>query len=185
MARRTIVFTDRRDYDTRYAAAVKGGCRINFCELQPAEAAAHAVVEEKQETVFANTLRGFDSGAWSRLISLLAEHRFRTSSSHVAELAGRRLKTNAVEPEDAGIGAIINNLVPPILRLHDPNSQLLNRTLDHLRRDGFVILDLSMLSSADAGRIAAWVLNRNSPITSVISPHPMSMPTGYRPDTTA
>ncbi|MBX7244645.1 MAG: ATP-binding protein [Candidatus Sumerlaeaceae bacterium] len=156
---RIALFTDRVDIDSRYQENVAGPCRVDFEQLSPRDVVANAVPAEKQETVFANTLRGLDRGAWSRLVKLLERDKYRSSPADVANIIGRRIQKSDKDVEDVICGAIVNNLVPPILRLHKSGSQMVPEIFRRLGAGGIVILDVSMLSSADAQVLSAWILN--------------------------
>lgn len=157
---RVVLFTDRSDYDSRYAPFITGGCRVNFSDLSPFDVVANAIPVEKQESVFANLIRGLDKGAWIRLIELLAQKRYKANPLDVGTIVGRAAKRPANPTgEDVSVSAIINNLVPPIQRLHDPKSVLLRETLQALRDGRIVILDISLLGSMDARTLVAWVMN--------------------------
>jgi hypothetical protein len=157
LAGRVLLFTDRTEVDPRYRENIGGPCRLDFAELSARDVVASAVVSEKQETVFANSLRGLDRGEWSRLLELLVRNKYRTNPADVANIIGRR--TRGSESEDVICAAVINNLVPVVQRLHASGSCLRRRTFEHLRQGGVVILDVSMLSGSDAQRLAAWILN--------------------------
>jgi len=158
LAGRVLLFTDRKDIAPEYRESIGGRCRINFKDLSPQEVVANAIPEEKQDAVFANTLRGLDRSAWTCLVDLLAKDRFRTNPNDVASIIQRRIK--GADGEDVICGAIINNVVPVLQRLHDSESTLFEHTFEHLRRGGIVILDVSMLSSTDAQRLSGWLLHK-------------------------
>ncbi|MCX7608290.1 MAG: DUF87 domain-containing protein [Anaerolineales bacterium] len=157
LAGRVILFTDRTEVDPRYREDIAGPCRLDFAELAARDIVASAVAIEKQETVFANSLRGLDRGEWSRLLELLVKNKYRTNPLDVANIIGRRSRGS--DSEDVICAAIINNLVPVVQRLHASGSCLRRRTFEHLRQGGIVILDVSMLSGTDAQRLSAWILN--------------------------
>lgn len=158
LAGRVMLFTDRAEVDPRYRDDIAGPCRVDFNELTPRDVVANAIPAEKQETVFANTLRGLDRGPWSRLLALLERDKYRTNPVDVANVIGRRTRGGA-ENEDVICAAIVNNLVPVIQRLHATGSPLLRSAFDQLRGGGIVVLDVSMLSGGDAERLASWMLN--------------------------
>ncbi len=158
LAGRVMLFTDRSEVDPRYREDIAGPCRVDFNELSPRDVVANAIPPDKQELVFANTLRGLDRGSWSRLLDLLVKQRYRANPVEVANIIGRRTRGGA-ENEDVICAAIVNNLVPVIQRLHAAGSPLRRRAFEHLRQGGIVILDVSMLSGTDAERLSAWMLN--------------------------
>lgn len=167
---KVIVYTSRSDFDSRYQGAVRGSCLLNLGDLAPAETVRLILPDDKQDLVFANTLRSLHQDRWRRLIAYLAENRYQSSMRHVGELCGKR---NANE-YDVVSGAIVNNLVPVIERLHSSSSTLVTDIQEALRRGMIVIVDVSMLAASDDAKlIAAWVLraifaNNQSAYTSTI-----------------
>lgn len=150
---RVVVFTERDDYDPKYRSAVAGDCMVNFSDLDPAEAVNNLLPEEKQNLVFANLLRSLDPKRWEQLISALDFGRYGTKTAQVASALRMKFAEG-----DVVVGAIKNNLVPAIDRLHDKKSALLMQVQESLRAGKIVILDVSMLAAQDARLIAAWIL---------------------------
>lgn len=157
---RVAVFTDRQDMAPEYRKYIEGPCKVNFADIDPAEVVANAIPEEKQEMVFANVIRGVEKSAWPRLVTLLMEKKFRSPLSPLGMLVGREKKGSGGDNEDVILSAIVNNLVPPILRLHDETSSLIIRIPQLLAEKKIVILDVSMLSGNDAKVLTAWVLQK-------------------------
>ncbi|GEM_PF-1316723 len=158
---RIRVFTDRSDIDKRYRGSIAGECRINMGDIPSGDVVANAVAQEKQDMVFANVIRSIDRGAWPQVVELLASARYHADRKTLQTLIGRRRSISSkADGEDVVLEAIVNNLVPPIQRLHSSKSTLLNETFETLRKGGIVILDVSLLTSAEAKTLAGWVLGR-------------------------
>jgi hypothetical protein len=159
---RVVVFTDRQDIDGKYARCVAGNTRIDLSALRAEDAVANLLPPEKQETVFANTLRTLNDSQWKQIVTLLAKDGFRASQAELGKICARQMKyaesRQGGQSGDVVLAAIANNLVPPIQRLHSSSSNLIAKAIAELRAGKIVILDLSMLSGADSRTIAALLL---------------------------
>ena len=152
---RVVVYTDREDIDPRYAKSIAGGTRIDFAGLPPEDAVSNLLPEEKQGTVFASMLRSLKPDAWARLVAVLEKDGYRTNHAALGKIME---KAAAKDGYDVVLGAVVNNLVPAIKRLHSSKSTLLTRVKEALTAGKIVIVDVSMLSGTDARLTAAWLL---------------------------
>lgn len=151
---RVVVYTDRTEIDRKYTGNIAGGCMVNFADVDPVEVVAGILPEEKQDAVFANLLRSLSNrrDRWRKLIDCLHRDGYSAKPWDVAKITGTPPGREVV------INALINNLVPPLERLHSPDSKLIPAVGTALRKGRIVILDVSMLSSRDAKLIAGWLL---------------------------
>lgn len=149
---RVVVYTER-EFDDQYRHAVAGDCMVNFCDLDPIEAVNNLLPEEKQNLVFANHLRSLDQARWSDLIKSLEVGGYQTTASTLSKIMRTKYPEGDVIP-----GAIKNNLLPAMARLHDKKSRMVQQVKESLRDGKIVILDVSMLAAQDARLIAAWIL---------------------------
>lgn len=150
-----VVYTNRRlqPPNSRWVA---GDVRINLRDMRPSEVVNQCLPEGKQELVFANVLRGLDANQWRQLVDLIKEHGYRAPDATVADLAGL---SDEPGKNAAVIGAIKNNLTPVVNALHSVDSPLMREVRSHLAMGRIVVVDISLLSSADGYRIAGLVLN--------------------------
>src|SRR5207247_1162891 len=90
---------------------VKGSVYVDFGDFPPQDIVAAFVPAEKQDMVFANLLRSLKWEAWKQLVQLLANDEYAADEQQIA----RHLRYKP-RKEDVSLGAIKNNLVPPIRR---------------------------------------------------------------------
>lgn len=154
---RIVVYTQRAEIDPRYRHAIAGDCRINLAHIEPTDAVNTLLPEEKQNMVFANQLRSLEKEPWAKLVALISKNGYRTNHGELGRIMGRRPPRES-EGADVVVGAVINNLVPAIRRLHSDKSMLMRSALESLRDGKIVILDASMLTGTDAKLVASWLL---------------------------
>lgn len=154
LADKLVVYTNRY-IPAPYNRWVAGDVRLNICDLRPSDVVSLCIAESKQESVFANVLRGLDVTAWRQLVELLENTGFRSDEQAISNITqyGNN-QQNAVV-----IGAIKNNLVPVIGALHSGESDLIRSIRGHLAKGYIVIIDISLLSSSNGYRIAGLLLN--------------------------
>lgn len=154
---RIVVYTQRAEIEPKYRHAIVGDCRINLVHIEPTDAVNTLLPEEKQNMVFANQLRSLAKEDWAKLVGLVSKHGYRTNHGELGRIMGRRPPRES-EGADVVVGAVINNLVPAIQRLHSDKSMLMRSALESLREGKIVILDASMLTGTDAKLVASWLL---------------------------
>ncbi len=159
---RISLYTHRR-VPPEFAAIRRGAATLNFGDFAPQDIVAAFVAQEKQETNFANVLRSLDWQIWKRLVAHLAKHEYATDEKDIAALL--RYRARGRDGVDVSLSAIVNNLVPHIRRLHDPESRLGNSVIEELRQGRIVIVDISLLGSdigiAVTGLLLQRVLHHN------------------------
>lgn len=157
---RIVVYTDRNDYAPEYRNRVSGDCSVNFGDVDPKTVADSVLPPEKQELVFANLIRSMKQDQWRALIELLSEYGYATHRKEIARIiAGKGNVSNNADAQDWSLAAIVNNLVPPIQRLHRKESRMVRDAIEAVRQGKIVILDLSLLSSLDARLVSGWIMN--------------------------
>lgn len=158
LAERIALYTERR-CDPAHAAVVRGPPQLDFGEFLPQDILAHFVPAEKQETVFANLLRGLKIPAWKKLVAYLQETGFEADEKKMADLIGFKSGARAGQ-SDVVLSAIKNNLVPALRRLHRPNAPLGRDLIQHLREARIVIVDTSLMGGEDARAVTGMLLWR-------------------------
>jgi Helicase HerA, central domain len=154
LADKLVVYTNRR-VAPPYDRWVVGRVKLNLCDLRPAEVVGQCVAEGKQETVFANVLRGLDSTQWTDVIRLLEADGYRADEQRLAQATGYKQRSR----DDVVIGAIKNNLTSVVYTLHSGESDLVRSLRGHLAKGRIVVIDISLLSSANGYRVAGLILN--------------------------
>lgn len=151
---RVSLYTNRR-VDPVHEHFVKGNVYVDFGDFPPQDIVASFVPAEKQEMVFANLLRSLKWEAWRQLVELLARDEYTADEQQIAKLL--RYKPRK---EDVSLGAIKNNLVPPIRRLHRSGATLGKNLIEELKQNRVVIADVSLLGAEDGLAITAMLMRR-------------------------
>ncbi len=151
---RISLYTNRR-VDPQFAGVRKGDVYVDFGDFPPQDIVAAFVPQEKQETVFANLLRSLHWSVWKQPVQLLANHGFAADNNAMAKLLSYKPRQ-----DDVSLGAIKNNLVPAIKRLHRPGATLGKNILEELRQNRIVVVDISLLGSEDGLAISSMLLRR-------------------------
>lgn len=154
LAERISLYTNRR-VDPQFAGVRKGDVYVDFGDFPPQDIVAAFVPQEKQEMVFANLLRTLDWDVWKQLVQLLANDGFAADNNAMGKLLSYKPRQ-----DDVSLGAIKNNLVPAIKRLHRPGATLGKNILEELRQNRIVIVDISLLGSEDGLAISSMLLRR-------------------------
>ncbi|HNQ88795.1 MAG TPA: hypothetical protein PKM73_09295 [Verrucomicrobiota bacterium] len=141
--------------EPQHAEVVKGDVYVDFGDFPPQDIVAAFVSAEKQETVFANLLRSLEWSAWRRLVALLATDGYRADEQEIAKLLGYKPRK-----DDVSLGAIKNNLVPPLRRLHQSGATLGKNLIEELKQNRVVIADVSLLGGEDGLAITGMLLRR-------------------------
>lgn len=151
---RISLYTNRR-VPAQYDAFRKGEALVDFGDFPPQDIVAAFVPPEKQEMVFANLLRSLDWDVWKKLVQLLAQDGFGADNNQIAKLLAYKPRQ-----EDVSLGAIKNNLVPAIKRLHRRGATVGKNIIEELRQSRVVIVDISLLGSDDGLAVAGLILRR-------------------------
>ena len=151
---RISVYTNRK-VDPAHEHFVKGDVYVDFGDFPPQDIVAAFVATEKQETVFANLLRSLKWDAWRQLVELLARDDYAADEQQIAKLL--RYKPRK---DDVSLGAIKNNLLPPIRRLHRSGATLGKNVIEELKQNRVVIADVSLLGAEDGLAITSMLMRR-------------------------
>ena len=117
------------------------------------------VTGEKHDQVWANWLKGLRGGTWGKLVEMLATKRYGVTDDELAGVMGVQAPKSDKGP-NWSLGAVRNNLIPPIDRLHDQESTLGKSIISELKQGRIVVVDISMLSGEDGLGIAGLVMEK-------------------------
>jgi hypothetical protein len=148
-----VVYTDR-DITEEQKRWVAGHVRLNLSHLPPSDVVNICVSSSKQETVFANVLRGMDYNSWRELLQEIEREGYRLDDERIRQLTGISDR-DTTSPQ-----AIKNNLVPIVRRLHSSSSNLLEAIREHLKKGRIVIIDISLMSSGLGQELSGLILHR-------------------------
>ena len=151
---RISLYTNR-PVDPAHRRFVRGDVYLDLGDFSPQDIVAAFVPIEKQEMVFANLLRSLKWEAWRQLVELLAKDDYAADEQQIARLL--RYKSRK---EDVSLGAIKNNLLPPIRRLHRSGATLGKNVIEELKKNRVVIVDVSLLGGEDGLAITGTLMRR-------------------------
>lgn len=146
-----IIYTNRQ-MGSPMKDWVAGDVKINMAKITPSQAVRHFLPAEKQETNFANALRGTTQAEWGELVRLFIENGFRVDRKEVEDLVGGF-------GQEVSIDAIIYNFVPIVRRVHSDDSELMEEVKHHLLQGRVVVVDISTVSSRDGRELMGLLLS--------------------------
>jgi DNA helicase HerA-like ATPase len=153
--RERISLYTNRNVEPTYEHFVKGNVYVDFGDFPPQDIVASFIPAEKQEMVFANLLRSLKFDAWKQLVQLLAKDEYAADEQQIAKLL--RYKPRK---DDVSLGAIKNNLLSPIRRLHRSGATLGKNIIEELKQNRVVIADVSLLGAEDGLAITGMLMRR-------------------------
>jgi len=145
-----------RNIASGYESVCRGEARIDFGDFPPQDIVATVIPGEKQDMVFTNLLRGLAWDAWKELVALLAEDGYQADDKRIAAILSYRTR----KVDDVIIGAIKNNVLPAIRRLHKPGAKLGKNIIEELRQNRVVVIDTSLLPGEDSRVITGLLMRR-------------------------
>jgi hypothetical protein len=151
---RISLYTNRR-VDPAHQHLVRGDVYVDFGDFPPQDIVAAFIPAEKQEMVFANLLRGLKWEAWRQLVELLARDEYGADEQEIA-----RFLRYKPRKDDVSLGAVKNNLLPPIRRLHRTGATLGKNVIEELKQNRVVIADVSLLGAEDGLAITGMLMRR-------------------------
>lgn len=112
------------------------------------------VSAEKHENIFFQKLMGLDQERWDELVDLLYTDKWGADNEKIRKIVlGEKGSANEQE-----LKPIKNNLIPPILALHDPDSDLLRILLHAVSKGEVIIIDISMMDSNNAMKLCSLIV---------------------------
>src|SRR5262249_22381447 len=165
MRQRVRVFTEREPPPGATAGVIAGNVRIDVSKLSPSEFIAAFVPPEKASGVWTNYLRSCGQDDWARLIGALRAKRFQIEDQELARILKiRQPASSRGAGGNPSLNAIRDNVIPALLRLDSPSSNLIEVCLKHLfglgdTPPGVVVLDVSTMAWHDADAVVRVVLH--------------------------
>jgi len=157
--REAIFITNRQDTPTRKNVYPK--LKLNLRDLSPRLILPIIITPKKHDTIFFAKLMGLEEPEWRELVDLFYMNGWNTSLAEINRVLG----LSAEESSDSDMKPIRNNLVNPIMSLHDPDSKLLEVIKASIEKDEIVIIDISLIDSKTAlwlsSIIVREIFNRN------------------------
>lgn len=152
------VYTNRRgkgDYDKWKM----GGVKLDLRKLSAGDVFGIALPPERQEQQNVLKLKSIRRDRWAKLVDMMhGKDAGEVSDEQIGAALGYRGEQQ-IKNASAEIGAARSNINRVIKTLHDPESTLVDKTLQSLSEGKLVIVDISLLSAKD-GEIIAGLLMR-------------------------
>ena len=166
--REAILITNRKEHQD--IKNVYRNLKINLKNFSPTFIVPIVVPTSKFEMIFFGKLMSLKQSAWNSLVDLLYEKGWSVDVSKIESIIVGETAAGATDAkkqglDSAAIAAIRNNLVAPIARLHDPNSQLISIVESSIKKGATIIIDISLLDSKTSlwlsSVIVKNILNKN------------------------
>jgi len=153
-----VVFTSRPAQNQYYNSWKAGDVRIDIRKLPAKDVIGISISADRQNQQNVIKLKSLKSEDWSKLVDLIQKEHLNADDEIVGTLLG--YKADDVKSSKAEISAAKSNMHHVVNHLHDPNSQLIDGTIEALRNGCCVIIDISMLSSSAGYNIAGLVMRK-------------------------
>lgn len=145
-----ILITNRVKVRDELEVNVYTNLKFDLRRFNPGFIIPIMVNQEKHGLIFFQKLMGLNKSQWIELVEYITELRWLVDYQKVQEI----MELN----DDKSIPPILNNLVPPIDKLHDPESKFLD-ILEQSVIEGFpVIIDISLLDSRSALQLSSTII---------------------------
>lgn len=155
---RIIVFTNRKGINPYYENWKAGEVKLDIRELPARDVIGIAISSERQDNQNVIKLKSLNDANWRQLVDLILRAGLAAADADVGRLLG--YQGTQITGAVAEINAAKSNMYNVVRHLHDPNSTLINGTLEALRRGYVVVIDISMLSSTAGYNIAGLLMRR-------------------------
>lgn len=151
-----VVFTSRPAPSDYYDSWKAGNVRIDIRDLPSRDVIGISISPDRQNQQNVIKLKSLDSARWRELVDLIARDGLNADDNFIGRILGYQNVTDA----RAEILAAKSNMNNVVNHLHDPNSQLLNGTIEALIGGNCVVVDISMLSSSAGYNVAGLLMRR-------------------------
>lgn len=151
-----VVFTSRPSPSPYYDSWKAGNVRIDIRDLPSRDVIGISISADRQNQQNVIKLKSLDSARWRELVDLVSRDGLNADDATIGRILGYTNPTDA----RAEILAAKSNMTNVVNHLHDPNSQLLNGTIEALREGHCVVVDISMLSSTAGYNVAGLLMRR-------------------------
>ena len=130
--------------------------RLNLAALPRGMIIPLLVNQEKHTNIFFAKLMAMNDQSWPRLVSLLHKDGWGADPSAVNELVLGKVQSDASTASE--MKPILNNLVNPIRKLHDPNSEMIKVVKKSLMAGHVTIFDISRLDAQTARLVSSIIV---------------------------
>ncbi|MGC8516159.1 MAG: ATP-binding protein [Thermoplasmata archaeon] len=150
--REAILITNRNDDQFRKLRNVYNYMKLNLKELDPKFIMPVIVSPAKHDNIFFAKLMSMDNESWGKLVDLLYKEKWGAPLEEVVKIITGK------DEDKTNYQPVLNNLVRPILNLHDPDSHLMTIIMEALKKEAVVIVDISLLDSDTALQLSSLIV---------------------------
>jgi uncharacterized protein len=153
LTERLVVFTAQQAPSAAYRSFVVDQVKLDIRQLSAQRVLGIALPAERQDQQNVTKLKSLGTERWSRLVDLMAAHRYEVDPSEIRRICG-------IKPanEEQQTNAIIGNMVRVVDALHDPSSQMLRALKTSLRDGKLCVVDISQMRGQRGLHLASIVL---------------------------
>ncbi len=149
-----LLITNRIGIQEGLGNNVYNKLKFDFRKFHPKFIIPIIVSESKYEFVFFNKLMSLTKEQWCNLIDYLYENRYNGEYHEIAEIMGIKYE----KPVD--VTPIMNNIIPPMDQLHDPESKLFSILEKAVKKNLIIIIDISLLASNNALNLSSLIISK-------------------------
>lgn len=153
-----VIFTNRKGINKYYENWKAGSVKLDIRNLPARDVIGIAVSSDRQNQQNVLKLKSVSDTNWRELVNLIYCHKLQAPDDEVGRLLG--YSDNQISQNLAEIAAARSNMYNVVQHLHDPDSQLINGTIDALQQGHVVIIDISLLSSTAGYNIAGLLMRK-------------------------
>ena len=156
-SREVILVTNRDKLPTH--KNVYNKLRLDLKEFSAEFIVPMIVPVEKHENVFFSKLMSLNPNEWGKLVDLIYINKWKTDLKEIENIMG---VSSSDQEQKASVvtRAVLNNLVYPISKLHEPNSKLLNIIESAIMKGEVIIVDISLIDSKTALWLSSMIVKR-------------------------
>ena len=133
--------------------------KLDIASLPPSLIAPILVTESKHDTVFFSKLMSLKQDEWSKIVNIIYDGGWATDRDELVKIIYRFEDDAAHNKENEEMRPILNNLVNPIKKLHDPDSKLLDILKKSAEEGHIVVIDISLLDSHNALKLSSIIVS--------------------------
>jgi hypothetical protein len=153
LTERIVVFTAQQPPSDAYGSFVVDTVKLDIRQLPAQRVIGIALPPDRQDQQNVTKLKSLGPDRWTRLVDLIAAHRYDVDPAEVRRLCGIKPAS-----EELQTNAIIGNMVRVVDALHDPSSQLLRALMTSLRAGKLCIVDISQMRGQRGLQLASIIL---------------------------
>jgi hypothetical protein len=146
-----ILITNRKKVKEDLKYNVYDNLSFDLRQFYPSFIIPILVIQEKHEMVFFQKLMGLNKNQWIKLVDYLIENQWRSDHTMISDIMDM--------DDNSSVPPIMNNLIPPLQKLHDPDSNLLNIIEEGVNEGYPIIIDISLLDSHSALQLSSTIIS--------------------------